>query len=756
MKRIMLLIKFLLTAATATLAQSVAINNTGSQPNASAILDISSTSKGLLIPRMTAVQRAAIANPVTGLQVYQTDGTKGFYYFNGSIWAQLGSAGANLTGWSTTGNAVINPATNFIGTTDTQAFIGKANNEQVFRFDAGSNNTIIGYQASHADSTGGTYNHIIGYKAGFNNAGSFNHLDGLQAGYNNGGNNNQFIGYNAGYTNTTGYSNLFVGSAAGYSNTIGAGNYLSGYQAGYKNTIGNVNQFVGYQAGFNNFSGTANYFSGFQAGFSNTTNNNNYFSGYKAGYNSKADFNHFEGNEAGYSNTTGTNNFFNGYNAGYSNITGSQNHFSGKQAGFSNISGSNNHFSGYEAGYSNLANDNHFEGNKAGSSNTAGTSNLFIGFGAGYLNTIGSNNTYIGKYAGFANTSSDQNVFVGSEAGYSNTGGLYNHFIGYRAGYTNSDGSFNHFDGYKAGALNTTGAYNNFVGNQAGYSNTTGGSNLAFGFKAGFSNTIGSNNIFHGLGSGFKNTSGSNNTYVGQSAGHENVAGSGNVALGNYAGYYETGNNKLYIANSGTTTPLIYGEFDNKLVKVFGSMEINTANYDVDIPTIRFTNRQYNGDWKIQAKAGPNEGGTYSFNELTFNTSQSDYNDPLFMLNGTGTLHTTGAMYASSDKRLKKNIVPLNKSLEKLLTLHGYTYNWIDSTRSPEQQIGVMAQEVEAVYPQLVCTGKRGFKSVAYANMVPVLLESIKEQQTMIDEIKTENIQLKKEIADIKAKLSIQ
>ncbi|MEO6723018.1 MAG: tail fiber domain-containing protein, partial [Ferruginibacter sp.] len=198
----------------------------------------------------------------------------------------------------------------------------------------------------------------------------------------------------------------------------------------------------------------------------------------------------------------------------------------------------------------------------------------------------------------------------------------------------------------------------------------------------------------------------------------------------------------------------IYGEFDNKLVKVFGSLEINTANYDVDIPTIRFTNRQFNGDWKIQAKAGPNTAGSYSFNELTFNTSQSDFNAPLFKLNGTGTLWTTGAMYASSDKRLKKNIVPLNNTLQKLLTLQGYTYNWIDSTKAPEQQIGVMAQEVELVYPQLVSTDKRGYKSVAYANMVPVLLESIKEQQAMIEALKDRTITLQKSNDDILKRLA--
>ncbi|MEO5681820.1 MAG: hypothetical protein ABIQ88_04220 [Chitinophagaceae bacterium] len=94
MKKLLLLTKFLLAGALATLAQQgVGINTTGSQPHASAMLDINSTTKGLLISRMTAAQRSAISSPATGLQVFQTDGTAGFYYYNGNAWVQLGAAG---------------------------------------------------------------------------------------------------------------------------------------------------------------------------------------------------------------------------------------------------------------------------------------------------------------------------------------------------------------------------------------------------------------------------------------------------------------------------------------------------------------------------------------------------------------------------------------------------------------------------------------------------------------------------------------
>jgi len=71
------------------LAQHVTITNAGPSAEASAILDIKSTDKGILLPRLTANQRSAIANPVKGLLIFQTDGTAGFYYYDGDTWISL-------------------------------------------------------------------------------------------------------------------------------------------------------------------------------------------------------------------------------------------------------------------------------------------------------------------------------------------------------------------------------------------------------------------------------------------------------------------------------------------------------------------------------------------------------------------------------------------------------------------------------------------------------------------------------------------
>jgi len=78
------------------ISQSVAINTDGTNPDTSAILDIKSTAKGLLIPRMTTAQRNAIVNPATGLMIFQTDGTKGFYYRNGVAWYSITDNANNL------------------------------------------------------------------------------------------------------------------------------------------------------------------------------------------------------------------------------------------------------------------------------------------------------------------------------------------------------------------------------------------------------------------------------------------------------------------------------------------------------------------------------------------------------------------------------------------------------------------------------------------------------------------------------------
>lgn len=114
MKKFTLLLMPLLLWLTKADAQGIAVNGDGADPDASAILDVKSTTKGLLIPRMTQAQRTAIAAPATGLIVYQTDGVSDFYFWNGSTWWPMAD---NMGNHSATMNIKLND--NRISNTDT-------------------------------------------------------------------------------------------------------------------------------------------------------------------------------------------------------------------------------------------------------------------------------------------------------------------------------------------------------------------------------------------------------------------------------------------------------------------------------------------------------------------------------------------------------------------------------------------------------------------------------------------------------------
>jgi trimeric autotransporter adhesin len=109
----------------------------------------------------------------------------------------------------------------------------------------------------------------------------------------------------------------------------------------------------------------------------------------------------------------------------------------------------------------------------------------------------------------------------------------------------------------------------------------------------------------------------------------------------------------------------------------------------------------------------------------------------------SGTVRTTnalvtGAITACSDIRYKKNVAPLQNALQNVLKIQGVTYNWKtkefpDKNFNDQRQIGVIAQELEKIYPELVMTDKDGYKSVDYSKITPVLIEAIKDQQKEIN-----------------------
>ena len=170
-------------------------------------------------------------------------------------------------------------------------------------------------------------------------------------------------------------------------------------------------------------------------------------------------------------------------------------------------------------------------------------------------------------------------VFLGEEAGKNDDLSLNsNVFVGYQNGYYNTSGYRNTIIGANSFTFNTIGFNNTAVGGSALAANTEGSYNIAIGTESLNENMTGSNNIAIGYRS-LRSTYQSNNISIGHKSGYENVSGSGNIFLGYQSGYTEHGSNKLYIENSNSATPLIYGDFANDSIIINGDLSITGKFY---------------------------------------------------------------------------------------------------------------------------------------------------------------------------------
>jgi hypothetical protein len=104
-----------------------------------------------------------------------------------------------------------------------------------------------------------------------------------------------------------------------------------------------------------------------------------------------------------------------------------------------------------------------------------------------------------------------------------------------------------------------------------------------------------------------------------------------------------------------------------------------------------------------------------------------------------GTIKATGDVTAfhSSDARLKDNITPIKGALDKIKTIGGYEFDWNNKSEHTGHDVGVIAQEIEFILPELVVTRDNGYKAVRYEKIVALLIEALKEQQLQIDELKS-------------------
>jgi hypothetical protein len=203
----------------------------------------------------------------------------------------------------------------------------------------------------------------------------------------------------------------------------------------------------------------------------------------------------------------------------------------------------------------------------------------------------GKYNVFFGYKAGFNNVEGYGNIFVGHLAGFNSTIGGYNVYMGFRAGNANINGNSNVFIGYESGAASTAG-WNLYVGQGAGKANSIGTHNTYIGCQSGIEDGYyyieyglvpGSDNTYVGYRAGASNWQGNQNVYLGSYAGEtNNNYSSGRVFIGYKAGQNEANGNKLYIDNSNTTAPLIYGDFTNGSEKLVVN---GSFNYGTDAGT---------------------------------------------------------------------------------------------------------------------------------------------------------------------------
>lgn len=427
----------------------VAINTSGDTPDNSAMLDIQSTSKGMLVPRMTTTQRNTISSPAMGLLIFDTD-TEGFWFYTGSSWTDLNTGKPNI----------IEDADN-----DTKIQLEESADEDIIRFDMGGNEYFRMNQGRiGVINTGRSV--FIGDDAGTS--------DDLTD------NQNVFIGYASGKDNTTGFRNTGLGAYSLYKNMGGQYNSAIGHGALYFNLSGQRNTAIGFYAMLNNTSGEKNTAIGNLVLLNNTTGNNNTSIGTNALYNNETGHSNVAiGPSALYHSTNkdnivaiGDSALFNNGNGAIEDYYGIENTAVGSKALYSNTSGSSNMAIGYQSLYSNSSGYSNLSiGTQSLYTNTIGHSNIAIGNSAMELNTDGRSNTAIGGNALKGNTSGRYNIALGHNSLIKNTSGDGNVVVGYYANQYNETGSYNTMIGYMAGrgsSLNNKSG-NVFIGNWAGY-----------------------------------------------------------------------------------------------------------------------------------------------------------------------------------------------------------------------------------------------------------------------------------------------
>ncbi|SFD54404.1 tail fiber domain-containing protein [Flavobacterium phragmitis] len=707
--------------------------------------------------------------------------------------------------WLTSGNLGTNPTTNFLGTKDDNALMFRVKNIKsgilsnngptAFGFQAllnsnGTNNTAFGYNTLTGMNSG-TSNVAVGYFA-------------LR--YNNGGNYNTAMGVNALGSNTTGNQNIAIGNDALKGISTSTGNIAIGYQAGANQTSGGSNIIIGNTIDAASLTG-AN-----QLNIGNTlfgTGMNGSIGGGKIGINTTPSVELDVNGQAKVSNLpTGaptdkivtadaSGNLrtllpadlvpatINSLTATNGNLISTVNGVATTPAVPVLISANNGLTS--TNGNVQLGGTLTTPTTINTNSNSFAISNLPVGAPSDRLVAIDPSSGIL-KTVTQAMWSTTGNG--GTNGGTNFLGTTDNNYLSFKvnnniAGMiaTNTKGNSNVSLGYQTinsytGTTPYNGAENTAIGTLALNAGGTASDNTALGYGALYKGTSSANTAVGALALNNYTTSspsvsagwntavgylaisgqssntvpvtGAYNNAMGASALHDNTSGSGNIAIGyNALSINSTGNYNVAIGhNVGSTGAMGTGTGNNNIIigGVGGATPINVnpsavnANNELNIGNTLF---------------GININKAIGSGNIGINNRA-----PAYTLDVTGDINASGSVRASglaltSDIRYKKNISTIQNPLSLINSLRGTQYEFKvnefpDRKFSNEKQLGVIAQEVEKVLPELVTTDKDGYKAVNYIGLVPILIEGVKAQQTEIEDLKSEVETLKKQMQEIK------
>jgi hypothetical protein len=529
------------------------------------------------------------------------------------------------TFWKLKGNSGTNPAINFIGTTDNVALSLRLNNQWAGRLDHINNNYSIGPLTLSLSPTG-TRNVAFGSGA------LYRVSTGTQ---------NVAIGNFSQFFTNTGSFNTSVGDDAADRNLTGNANTVIGNAALYRDTLGNNNVAIGRIALFNNYSGSNNTAVGTEAGVNNQ-GSGNVFLGRAAGANEA-------GNDKLYLDNSNTANplLYGDFLTNLLRVNGTLN--VNNAYSFPTIDGAANHvLSTNGAGVASWVSPSSLvtsAWNINGNSGTNPATN-FIGTTDNVALSFRVNNQWAGRLDHI-----NDNYSLGPSSLSLNPTGTRNVAFGTGALYRLSTGSYNVAIGNYSQFFTNTGSYNTSVGDDAANRITTGAANTALGHLALYRDTSGNDNLALGRLALYNNYNGSNNTALGTEAGANNT-GSGNVFVGRAAGSYEAGSDKLYIDNSNTATPLLYGDFFTDLLRVNGTLNINNA---YSLPTadgtanyVLTTNGTGTVNWDATTTTAWGLTGNAGTTANTNFIGTTDFNPLVFKVNNTwaGILDNTTGSYA--------------------------------------------------------------------------------------------------------------